>query len=212
MALQLFDPEELSNQITDSILEPITNTFGEVYKGLLQSVLTPQLQAMGLSEDEIETMLSGDEITQTIENMVQLLVTAITQVVVKNAILGQFQSLKNIFCSILQPLSMFFGGIEGCDDNSSGGNNGGGGNGGNENPSSILSMEWIQTSAELFPNTNITLPNGLEYEPDGNHLMVFIDGLLQNKGVDYEEVSRTAIKIKHGISSGSYITFIVANF
>lgn len=63
-----------------------------------------------------------------------------------------------------------------------------------------------QLGSTLTANTNYTLPSSKTYNTGGYELQVFVDGIGQMVGVDYQEVSSTQIKFPNKtINSGQRI-------
>ena len=71
-------------------------------------------------------------------------------------------------------------------------------------------VEYQTISSDIATNTTFTLPNSLSYVLSSGgfeYLEIFLDGIRLNRGIDFEEISTTSIKVLMAIPAGSVITY-----
>ena len=71
-------------------------------------------------------------------------------------------------------------------------------------------VEYQTVSSDIATNTTFTLPNSLSYVLSSGgyeYLEIFLDGIRLNRGIDFEEISTTSIKVLMAIPAASVITY-----
>ena len=71
-------------------------------------------------------------------------------------------------------------------------------------------VEYQTVSSDIATNTTFTLPNSLSYVLSSGgyeYLEIFLDGIRLNRGIDFEEISTTSIKVLMSIPASSVITY-----
>ena len=71
-------------------------------------------------------------------------------------------------------------------------------------------VEYQALSSDVAENTTFTLPNSLSYTVSSGgyeYLEIFLDGIRLMRGIDFEEISTTQVKILMAVPSGSVFTY-----
>jgi len=80
----------------------------------------------------------------------------------------------------------------------------------NSNITFAPKVEYQTVSSNIAANATFTLPNSLSYTVSSGgyeYLEVFLDGIRLNRGIDFQEISTTSIKVLMSIPATSVITY-----
>jgi hypothetical protein len=74
--------------------------------------------------------------------------------------------------------------------------------------SSVMRQTYVVSpAAGLASLTSITIPNGASYGVGSDRMLVFRDGMLQEKGLDYNEATTTTVQFLYDLAQNCRITF-----